>query len=306
MNEVEPRSKNTKDMVGYKSGLLTVIEWAGYYVLPSGLKHAQWKSICECGGEVISLATNLKREGHTTSCGCIKKQNLDKHREKVRTGEWTPEKLVGQKFGRLTVLEFTKWHESADSQKTSIWNCICDCGNTKEMRRSYLMTTEIPSCGCYKSEVISENSTKHGMYGTPTHQTWRKMKERCLSEYYVEKEYYQDRGIQVDPKWMTFEGFFEDMGERPEGTTLDRVDINGNYCKENCRWADLTIQAYNRRVGTNNTSGRVGVYQLASGNWQALISYYKEKIILAYNVSFEAACKAREEGEMKYYGWSKG
>lgn len=306
MNEVEPRSKNTKDMIGFKSGLLTVVEWAGYYTLPSGLKHAQWKSICECGGEAISLATNLKKPNHTTSCGCVKKQIFVKHREKVASGEWVPEKLVGSKFGRLLVESFVRWHTNNDGQKVSVWQCLCDCGNTKEMRRSYLHETEIPSCGCRKSELISENSTKHGMYGTPTHQTWRKMKERCLSGGYVEKEYYQDQGIDIYPPWIeAFENFYADMGERPDGMTLDRIDGTKGYYPDNCRWADLTIQAYNRKKGTNNTSGRVGVFALPNGLWKAAIGYYKELIVVAHNVSFEVACEAREKAELQYYGWTK-
>ncbi len=306
MNEVEQRSKNTKDMIGFRSGLLTVVEWAGYKVLPSGLKHAQWKSLCECGGEVISLATNLKREGHTTSCGCVKKQNIAKHRERVKSGEWIPEKLVGERFGRLVVENFTKWHINNDGQRVSMWNCICDCGNSIEMRRSYLQTTEVPSCGCRKSEVLSEIQTKHGMTGTPTHQTWRKMKERCLSGGYVEKEYYQKQGIDIYQPWIeSFENFYADMGERPEGMTLDRIDGTKGYYPDNCRWADLTIQAYNRKKGSNNTSGRVGVFELPNGLYKAGIGYYKEFIVLANNVSFDDACKAREEAELKYYGWTK-
>lgn len=300
------KPKGFVDYTGFKTGKVTVLEFHSWYVQPSGQRKSKWLCSCECGNEFIATGSNLKQKGHTTSCGCEKKQIFTKHREKVESGEWIPEKLKGQRFGRLTVKEFTKWHILSNGDKVSMWDCLCDCGKSIEMRRSYLNATETPSCGCHKREVLSALQTKHGMHGTPTHISWTKMKERCYSNSYKEKDYYQDRGITVCDRWLeSFENFYEDMGERPEGTSLDRIDSNLGYCKENCRWADLTIQAYNRRMNTNNTSGRTGVYQLANGNWQAIISYYKERITLAYDVSYEAACIAREAAELRYYGQVK-
>lgn len=302
----EDKPKGFVDYTGFKTGKVTVLSFDSWHIQPSGQRKSKWLCSCECGNEFVAMGSNLKKEGHTTSCGCEKRQNVNKYWEKVRSGEWIPEKLNGQKFGRLTVVNFTRWFRLADDQQISMWDCLCDCGNSIEMRRSYLHTTDVPSCGCYKSEVISALQTKHGMTRSATYKSWLKMKERCYAESYREKDYYQDRGIEVCPEWKeSFENFFADMGERPEGTSLDRIDCNLGYFKENCRWADLTIQAYNRRMNTNNTSGRTGVFQLKNGNWQAIISHYKEKVILAYNVSFEDACKAREEGELKYYGWTK-
>lgn len=300
----EEKPKGFVDYTGFKTGKVTVLSFDSWHIQPSGQRKSKWLCSCECGNEFVAMGSNLKKEGHTTSCGCEKRQIFVKHREKVASGEWIPEKLKGQKFGRLTVVEFKQWDRLSDDQRVSVWECLCDCGSRHSTRRSNLQ--DYSSCGCWFREKISESSTKHGMYGTPTHKSWMKMKERCYSESYREKDYYQDRGIEVCSEWKeSFECFFDDMGERPEGTSLDRIDCNLGYFKENCRWADLTIQAYNRRMNTNNTSGRTGVFHLNNGNWQALISYYKEKIILAYNVSFEEACKAREEGELKYYGWTK-
>lgn len=304
MEEVKP--KGFVDYTGFKTGLVTVIGFDSWHYQPSGQRKSKWLCACDCGNSFVAMGSNLRKEGHTTSCGCVKREIFVKHRERVESGEWIPEKLVGSKFGRLTVKSFTRWHISDDGMKTSLWDCECDCGGSIEMRRSYLNATELPSCGCYKSEVLSELKTIHGMYGTPTYMSWRKMKERCLAEYYKEKEYYQDRGIGICQEWIeSFQAFYDDMGERPEGTTLDRIDADKGYFKENCRWVDATIQAYNQRMGSNNTSGRVGVFLLPNGLWKANITYYKETIKLAHNVSFEEARKAREEGELKYYGWTK-
>lgn len=87
----------------------------------------------------------------------------------------------------------------------------------------------------------------HKMYGTPTYKSWASMKERCNTKKEKTQKNYFDRGITYPKKWEKFEGFLEDMGVRPDGTTLDRIDTNSNYSKENCRWATWTVQQRNRR-----------------------------------------------------------
>ena len=304
VNEEFKKPKGFVDYTGFKTGKVEVLSFHSWHYQPSGQRKSKWLCQCQCGQQFVATGSNLKQEGHTTSCGCEKKQIFAKHREKVRSGEWVPEKLVGKSFGRLTVTGFKEWNRLSDEQQVSVWNCLCECGNEHSTRRSNLQ--DYSSCGCWKAEKISELQTKHGMYGTPTHKSWQKMKERCLSDSYREKDYYQDKGIGVCQEWIdSFEAFYADMGERPAGMTLDRIDGSKGYFKENCRWADLTLQAYNKGMMSSNTSGRTGVHQLANGNWQAIISYYKERIILAYNVSFESASQARAEGELKYYGWTK-
>ena len=93
----------------------------------------------------------------------------------------------------------------------------------------------------------NQNGKTHGYSRTPTYHSWYSMKQRCLYKKAHDYHRYGGRGISICEKWLRFEGFLEDMGERPYGTTLDRVDTNGNYFKENCRWADLETQNNNRR-----------------------------------------------------------
>ncbi len=97
---------------------------------------------------------------------------------------------------------------------------------------------------------------KHGMYASPTYSSWNNMIQRCTNPKYTYYEYYGGRGITVCNRWLDFRNFLEDMGNKPEGLTLDRVDVDGNYELSNCRWATRKEQAQNRR---NNKLKLIGV-----------------------------------------------
>ena len=125
------------------------------------------------------------------------------------------------------------------------WVCECECGRVKAFRDSNLQSGNTKSCGCIKPQYAKSRLT-HGMTGTRTHQSWLSMKSRCLNPKVHNYKYYGSRGIKVCKRWMKFENFFADMGERPAGMTLERKNRDGNYELGNCVWATRTEQARNK------------------------------------------------------------
>jgi hypothetical protein len=144
------------------------------------------------------------------------------------------------------------------------------------------------------------------LYKGKEYTSWDSMKNRCNSTGNIRWEEYGGRGISYDPLWEDFYNFYKDMGKAPEGTTLDRIDVNGNYCKDNCRWTTTSVQSFNQRQRKTNTSGRTGVdYITRKKRWRAVITYQYKNYHLGYFKTFEEAVSAREEAELQYYGFIK-
>lgn len=211
--------------------------------------------------------------------------------------------LTGIRFGALVVKNLHEKIKAPSGVTMVKWFCECDCGKTTITYQSHLRSGHTKSCGCLR---VEENTT-HGKRATKTYNSWDKMIQRCTNPNNTGYYRYGAVGITVCDRWLeSFDNFLEDMGERPEGMTLDRIDGSGGYYKENCRWADLTEQNFNRRKSEGKSTPKQGVsYCTGSGSYAAYIGHKGEFIRLGYYKTFEEAVAAREKAELELYGYNK-
>lgn len=187
--------------------------------------------------------------------------------------------LLGQTFNRITITG-----EINIPRKDRQFTYKCICGNEGAATPFHIVNGVVKSCGCLHKELASANGKKsktHGMTNTRPFRIWMGMKTRCDNTKVQEYPDYGGRGITYCDKWKTFEGFWEDMQEGySDHLTLDRVDTNGNYGKNNCSWENMSVQSHHRRSRKGSSSDYVGVF--------------------ARKVGFEAVfCK---DGIVKYLG----
>lgn len=151
--------------------------------------------------------------------------------------------ITGQRFGRLVALE---WVQS--DKPGAYWKFKCDCGTAKVIKGQSVREGIVVSCGCRQKETLNAGRYVHGFYGHPLFATWRGIVSRCTNRNDKDWPSYGGRGISVCDDWLASpEVFFKDMGEKPRRATLDRIDVNGNYEKGNCRWATPLVQGSNKR-----------------------------------------------------------
>ena len=161
--------------------------------------------------------------------------------------------LKGQKFGRLLVIE----RKGSNERKRALWLCKCDCGNEKIVIGDLLRNGHVKSCGCLLKEYRQEKMTKHG-YGKHNevdrlYRVWKGMKSRCYSKNAKSYKWYGARGIKVCDEWHDYNNFREwaykngyDENAKIGECTIDRIDSDGDYCPENCRWVGMDIQLKNK------------------------------------------------------------
>lgn len=180
--------------------------------------------------------------------------------------------LIGKKFGRWTVSSRSKTR----LHNQVYWRCVCSCGSVKDVNGGSLRSGVSMSCGCYNLEKIMLRNTKHGRYGCGSYTSWANMIQRCTNKKNPGYKNYGGRGIGVCKRWLTFQNFYQDMGDRPPKKEIDRINNNGDYGPTNCRWVNKKTQNRNRR---NNK------YLVCSGEnkliaeWADIFQIDKNKII---------------------------
>jgi hypothetical protein len=172
---------------------------------------------------------------------------------------------AGDRFGLLTVIKEAEPRTYA-SRTVRQYRCRCDCGQETVVQLSSLRSGLTKSCGCLRRERTAETGSANRTHGhkrdgveSPTYVSWRQMMNRCTNPRVAAWKYYGARGITVCSRWKTFANFLADMGERPAGLTLDRINTHAGYTPENCRWTDIHTQLANRRPYSRQARNRADV-----------------------------------------------
>lgn len=261
--------------IGQRFGKLTALEKVSIEGEPF------WICACDCGNQTTVIENNLKR-GNTKSCGCLKINDL-----------------TGKRYGKLFVSKRLRTDEKGETW----YLCKCDCGNESIVRQSNLIKNHAMSCG--KIGCKKTNKT-HGMSKSDLFKKYCDIHTRCNQK---NNPLYGGRGISVCEEWSGPNGFLAFMewsmlhGYK-EGLSLDRIDVNGNYCPENCRWTTWEVQAQNKRLLPSNKTGVSGVYK-KDGKFAAQICVHGKRLHLGTFATIPDAKAARREAELKYWGWTK-
>jgi predicted nucleic-acid-binding Zn-ribbon protein len=188
-----------------------------------------YECLCECGNIRVKAGTEL-RAGRGKQCSECQYAEL-----------YNPNREIGKKYGKWTIVKFIDVHRKLQRFETK-----CECGIKGIHTAADLRAGKSRQCTICHNRENAEKNIKHGHHNTPLYKVWCSMIQRCTNKKSTPYNRYGGRGIKVCERWLTFENFLEDMGERPEGMTLDRINNDGNYEPGSCRWVSHKDNCNNR------------------------------------------------------------
>lgn len=206
--------------------------------------------------------------------------------------------LEGERYGKLVVMEEAESIYSKTGKMIRRWKCKCDCGNITIVRHGDLRNGSTVSCGCYNYEKESAAKT-HGYSRTKLGNVFEGMKQRCNNPKNKNYEKYGGRGIKICTEWLNDPKKFFDWAIKngyKEGLSIDRIDVNGNYEPDNCRWADNEAQCLNQRLRKDNKTGHKGIYY-SEGVYRVQIRRNKKRYYFGSYKTLPEAVKVLEEAK---------
>lgn len=221
------------------------------------------------------------------------------------------DEIIGKRFGKLVVERFNHFYiKPSDGKKEKRWYCVCDCGGSAITSKRKLDVGHTTSCGCI---LRSRGGITTDKLYQLTYSSWNMMIQRVTNPEFrngnTKTDYYIGY-VEITPRWLGssgFNNFIEDVGLRPSDKyTIDRINPNNGYCKDNCRWTDdNSLQSFNQLRKKNNKSGKTGVrWDVTKQRWFATINRLnicKKQMC----VSFEEASVIRDVWELELYGFNK-
>ena len=264
------------DLTGQKFGRLTVIKLHGLDKRHKTL----WECKCDCGSEKIVIVSNSNlRHWKLPSCGCWAKEIEIENKKKER---------IGKTYNELTIIDYAYTKDDG-----TYWKCRCSCGKEIITQYSRLPSGQIKSCGCssYKERSqkirngeIKPPNLKHGDSNSRLYRIYQGMKERCYNKNVKDYKHYGARGIKICEEWLDSYASFKEWSLSngyQDNLTIDRADVNADYCPENCRWANIIQQNNNKRtnVFVEYEGQKLSLKQLSrlvGVNYRTLYDRYKK------------------------------